>query len=259
MTPDDIALAHILADAAGAAIRPWFRRPFLVETKEDFSPVTIADREAEAAIRALLAEHRPDDGVIGEEYGDDRADRSRVWVLDPIDGTRAFVAGRPLFGTLIALMEDGVPVLGLIDQCIIGDRWIGGRDQPTTLNGRRAHVRDCDSLDAARLGTTGPFLFDAADLARVDALRAAVADSLYGGDCHNYGLVASGHLDLVVESWLKVHDWAALVPVVTGAGGVMTDWAGKALRRDSDGGGSDGRVIAAGDARVAAAVQELLG
>lgn len=253
MTPDDIALAHVLADAAGAAIRPWFRRPFLVETKEDFSPVTIADREAEAAIRALLAEHRPHDGVIGEEYGEDRPDASRVWVLDPIDGTRAFVAGRPLFGTLIALMEDGVPVLGVIDQCIIGDRWIGGADHPTTLNGQRAHVRSCAGLSAARLGTTGPFLFDAADIPRVDALRAEVGDSLFGGDCHNYGLVASGHLDLVVESWLKIHDWAALVPVVNGAGGVMTDWAGAPLRK-----GSDGRVVAAGDARVAEAARARL-
>ncbi|KAB7647428.1 inositol monophosphatase family protein [Polymorphobacter fuscus] len=253
MTDDDIALAHELADAAGAAIRPWFRRPFLVETKEDFSPVTIADREAEAAIRALLAEHRAHDGVIGEEYGDDRPDADRVWVLDPIDGTRAFVAGRPLFGTLIALMEGGVPVLGVIDQCIIGDRWIGGTDHPTTLNGARVHARACDTLAAARLGSTSPFLFDPADLPRFAALRGQVADTLFGGDCHNYGLVAAGHLDLVVESWLKIHDWAALVPVVTGAGGVMTDWSGAPLRQ-----GSDGRVIAAGDARVAEAVHDML-
>ncbi|MEY2884905.1 MAG: hypothetical protein RL490_2629 [Pseudomonadota bacterium] len=253
MTPDDIALAHALADAAGAAIRPWFRRPFLIETKEDFSPVTIADREAEAAIRALLAEHRPHDGVIGEEYGEDRPDAQRVWVLDPIDGTRAFVAGRPLFGTLIALMEDGVPVLGLIDQCIIGDRWIGGTDHPTTLNGARAHVRACADLASARLATTGPFLFDDADRPRVDALRSQVADSLFGGDCHNYGLVASGHVDLVVEAWLKIHDWAALAPVITHAGGTMTDWQGAPLRQ-----GSDGRVIAAGDARVAAAAAAVL-
>ena len=221
MTGDDIALAHALADAAGAAIRPWFRRAFLVETKEDFSPVTIADREAEAAIRRLLAEHRPDDGVIGEEYGEDRPDAARVWVLDPIDGTRAFVAGRPLFGTLIALLEDGVPVLGMIDQCIAGDRWVAGVDQPTLLNGRRAHVRACAALADAHLATTSPWLFGD-DAARFDALRLGARDVLLGGDCHNYGLVAAGHLDLVVESGLKIHDWAALVPVVTGAGGGMT-------------------------------------
>ena len=253
MNADDIRLAHALADAAGAAIRPWFRQPFDIETKSDASPVTVADRAAEAAIRKLLAEHRPDDGVIGEEYGDDRADRPRVWVLDPIDGTRAFVAGRPIFGTLIALLEDGVPVLGVIDQCIIGDRWVGGVGHPTTLSGRRAQVRRCAGLGAARLGTTGPFLFEPADIARVDTLRGEVADTLFGGDCHNYGLLASGHLDLVVESGLKIHDWAALVPVVTGAGGVMTDWIGAPLRQ-----GSDGRVVAAGDARVAEAARALL-
>jgi histidinol phosphatase-like enzyme (inositol monophosphatase family) len=254
VTDADIALAQLLADAAGAAIRPWFRRPFLVETKEDFSPVTIADREAEAAIRTLLAEHRPDDGVIGEEYGEDRPDAARVWVLDPIDGTRAFVAGRPLFGTLIALLEDGVPVLGVIDQCIAGDRWIGGTDHPTTLNGRRAHVRACASVGNAHLATTAPWLFENADMPRFDVLRRAARDTLLGGDCHNYGLVASGHLDLVVEAGLKIHDWAALVPVVVGAGGVMTDWAGAPMRK-----GSDGRVIAAGDVRVATGAMGFLG
>jgi histidinol phosphatase-like enzyme (inositol monophosphatase family) len=245
----DLELAHALADAAGAAIRPWFRRAFLVETKEDFSPVTIADREAEAAIRRLLEQHRPDDGVIGEEYGDDRPDAERVWVLDPIDGTRAFVAGRPLFGTLIGLMEQGKPVLGVIDQCIIGDRWIAGPDQPTLLNGQRARARACADLAAARLGTTSPQAFPSQDFPRFEALRPALADVLYGGDCHNYGLVAAGHLDAVVESGLKLHDWAALVPVIEGAGGSITDWAGQPLRQ-----GSSGHVIAAGDPRIAAAL-----
>ncbi len=249
MSISDLALAEMLADAAGQAIRPWFRRPFLVETKEDFSPVTAADKEAEAAIRRLLAEYRPDDGVIGEEYGDDRPDAERVWVLDPIDGTRAFVAGRPLFGTLIGLLEQGKPVLGVIDQCIIRDRWIAGPDQPTLLNGSRVHVRPCADLAAARIGTTSPQAFDANDLARFERVRAASLDTLYGGDCHNYGLVAAGHLDAVVESGLKIHDWAALVPIVTGAGGVMTDWQGRPLDQ-----GSDGAVIAAGDAQLAAAI-----
>lgn len=245
MNADDISLAHALADAAGAAIRPWFRRPFLVETKEDFSPVTIADREAEAAIRALLAEQRPDDGVIGEEYGDDRADAARVWVLDPIDGTRAFVAGRPIFGTLIALMEDGVPVLGVIDQCIIGDRWIGAAGQPTLFNGHQAHVRRCGGIGAAHIGTTSPHAFSGGDFAAFERIRQAARDTLYGGDCHNYGLVASGHLDAVIEAGLKVHDWAALAPVITGAGGVMADWSGAPLAL-----GSGGRVVAAGDPKA---------
>jgi inositol-phosphate phosphatase / L-galactose 1-phosphate phosphatase / histidinol-phosphatase len=250
---DDLALAQRLAEAAGAAIRPWFRRPFLVETKEDFSPVTAADREAEAAIRRLLDEYRPHDGVIGEEYGDDRPDAARVWVLDPIDGTRAFVAGRPLFGTLIALLEDGVPVLGIIDQCIIGDRWLAGPDQPTLFNGQRCHVRPCATLAEARIGTTSPQAFPPEDFGVFERLRAGVGDVLYGGDCHNYGLVAAGHLDAVVESGLKLHDWAALVPIITSAGGVMTDWQGQKLTM-----ASDGRVIAAGDDGLAAAIAATL-
>lgn len=249
----DLDLIQRLADAAGAAIRPWFRRPFLVETKEDFSPVTIADREAEAAIRRLLAEYRPGDGVIGEEYGDDRPDAERVWVLDPIDGTRAFVTGRPLFGTLIGLMMAGEPVLGLIDQCIIKDRWIAGPDQPTLFNGQRCHVRHGLKLADARIGTTSPQAFSAADFAAFERVRTAARDTLYGGDCHNYGLVAAGHLDAVIESGLKIHDWAALVPIIKGAGGVMTDWQGHPLTM-----ASAGQVIAAGDAALAAEIAGLL-
>ena len=249
MNPADLAFAHALANAAGAAIRPYFRAPFTVETKADASPVTAADRAAEAAMRTLVERERPGDGVIGEEYGDDRPDAAWVWVFDPIDGTRAFVAGRPLFGTLIALLADGVPVLGVIDQCIAGDRWIGGTGHPTTLNGRPARTRACPALAAAHLATTSPHAFAGDDLARFEAVRAGARDTLYGGDCHNYGLVASGHLDAVIESGLKIHDWAALVPVVEGAGGVVRDWAGARLAR-----GSPGRVIAAGDAALFAAI-----
>ncbi|QXQ06362.1 histidinol-phosphatase [Sphingosinicellaceae bacterium] len=251
---NDREFAEALAETAGAAIRPYFRSATQVETKADASPVTAADRAAEAAMRSLIAEHRPDDGVIGEEYGEDRPDAERVWVLDPIDGTRAFIAGRPLFGTLIALMERGVPVLGVIDQPIARDRWIGGVGARTTLNGVPATTRTGRALGTAHLGTTSPHAFDTTDFARFEQLRAAVGDTIYGGDCYNYGLVASGHLDLVVEAWLKVYDWAALVPVVEGAGGVMRDWAGAALCL-----GSDGRVVAAGDAALADAALERLG
>ena len=251
---NDREFAEALAEAAGVAIRPYFRSATPVEAKADASPVTAADRAAEAAMRSLIAEHRPEDGVIGEEYGEDRPDAERVWVLDPIDGTRAFIAGRPLFGTLIALMEHGVPVLGVIDQPIARDRWIGGVGVRTTLNSVPTTTRTGRALGAAHLGTTSPHAFDATDFATFERLRAAVGDTIYGGDCYNYGLVASGHLDLVVEAWLKVYDWAALVPVVEGAGGVMRDWAGDVLRL-----GSDGRVVAAGDAALADAALERLG
>jgi histidinol phosphatase-like enzyme (inositol monophosphatase family) len=195
----------------------------------------------------MIAGHRPGDGVIGEEYGEDRPDAERVWVFDPIDGTRAFIAGRPLFGTLIALMERGVPVLGVIDQCIAGDRWVG-TPSGTVLNGAPARTRAGTALARAYLATTSPHAFPDSDLAAFERLRGAVGDTLYGGDCHNYGLLAAGHLDLVVESGLKVYDWAALVPVVAGAGGVMTDWRGEPLRL-----GAAGRVVAAGDPDLHAA------
>lgn len=241
MDPADIALANALADAAGAVIRPFFRRRFAIETKPDTSPVTEVDRATEAAIRKILAAERPQDGVIGEEYGEDRPDAERVWVIDPIDGTRAFLAGRPLFGTLIALLEAGTPVLGVIDQPIARDRWLGAKGQRTTLNGQPAATRACATLAKVHIATTGPSYFKPDGWAAFERLRAECRDVLWGGDCHNYGLCASGHLDLVVEAGLKLYDFAALVPVVEGAGGRMTDWQGRPLGKDSD-----GSVIAAG-------------
>ena len=243
VTDADIALIHRLADAAGAVIRPYFRQPMRIDAKSDASPVTIADRAAEAAIRAILRAERPGDGIVGEEFPDENIGASRTWVIDPIDGTQAFVAGRPLFGTLIALLDDGVPVLGVIDQCVAGDRWVGVAGQVTTLNGAPVTTRTCGLLATARAATTSPYLFrDVRDAAAFQRLRPQLGDVMYGGDNHNYALIATGCLDVVVEAGLKLHDWAALVPVVTGAGGAMTDWAGEPLRR-----GSAGRVIAVGD------------
>lgn len=249
-----IVLAERLADAAGAAVRPYFRQKFDIETKGDLSPVTAADRASEAAMRAIIEAERPDDGIIGEEYGRVREGARYVWVLDPIDGTRAFVAGRPLFGTLVALLDEGRPVLGVIDQPIIGDRWVGAERRPTLFNGQPASTRRCAAIAEARIGTTSPHAFCAETFAAFDRLRSGVRDTLYGGDCHNYGLLASGHLDLVVEAGLQLYDFAALVPVIEGAGGRMTDWQGRSLGRDSD-----GRVVAAGDASLIPAVLEKLG
>ncbi len=248
-TSSDTALAHALADAAGAAIRPWFRADFGLEFKADESPVTRADRAAEGAMRAIIEAERPTDGIIGEEYGGVREGAGRVWVLDPIDGTRSFVAGRPIFGTLIALVEGGVPVLGVIDQPIIGERWIGAVGQPTLFNGKPCRTRKCLALSDAIMATTSPAAFPADDFAAFERLIPQVRDTLWGGDCYNYGLVALGQIDLVVESGLKLHDWAALVPVVEGAGGVMRDWHGERLTVESN-----GRIIAAGDKRIAEVV-----
>ena len=252
---DDIALAQRLADAAGAAIRPHFRTALESDRKGDASPVTIADREAEQAMRAILAAERPGDGIIGEEFGSERAGASRQWVLDPIDGTAGFLAGRAIFGTLIALMVDGWPLIGVIDQPIAGERWVGGSGLPTLLNGAPVRCRPCARLDEATLATTGPHYFDDHDGEHFMALAAQTDHKrmVMGGDCYNYAMLASGHLDIVAEAGLKLYDYAALIPVVEGAGGMMTDWNGDPLNADSD-----GHVLAVGDsARLEDAIEAL--
>ncbi len=244
----DIELAHALADAAGAVIRPYFRKEHGLEIKEDHSPVTRADREAEAAMRRLIEAERSGDGIHGEEYGVKAGVTGRQWVLDPIDGTRSFTAGRAIFGTLIALVEDGWPVLGIIDQPVQRERWVGVTGRPTTFNGVPVHTRLCPELAGATIATTSPHLFEDGDVPHFMALVAAVSGNnprqgpVYGGDCYNYGLLASGFLDIVAESGLKLHDFAALVPVVEGAGGRMCDWNGDPLTADSA-----GHVLAIGD------------
>ncbi|HNW18605.1 MAG TPA: inositol monophosphatase family protein [Sphingorhabdus lacus] len=244
MTPADILLANRLADAAGEAIRPFFRSGFTHEAKEDSSPVTEADRAAEAAIRRILDAECPRDGIIGEEYGEKAGTSGRTWVIDPIDGTVSFMAGRPIFGSLLALLEENWPVLGVIDQCINRERWLGATGYPTTLNGSAVKTRTCRSLSDATLATSGPQYFTQHDGEHFMALAAKTAHKrmLFGGDCYNYALLASGHIDIVVETGLKLHDFAALVPVIIGSGGMMSDWSGEPLHADSS-----GHVIAVGD------------
>jgi histidinol phosphatase-like enzyme (inositol monophosphatase family) len=244
MDRSDILCAGRLADAAGEAIRPLFRGAWSQERKDDSSFVTEADRAAEAAMRRIIEELYPDDGIVGEEYGTRNEGAGRQWVLDPIDGTTSFIAGRPIFGTLIALLQDGWPVLGVIDQPILKERWVGVLGQGTTFNGKPARAAACKELSDAVLGTTTPHQFSGDDVDAFMGVAKAVAERkiIYGGDCYNYALVASGHVDVVVEANLKLHDYAALVPVVEGAGGMMSDWQGNPLDA-----GSDGRVIALGD------------
>jgi inositol-phosphate phosphatase / L-galactose 1-phosphate phosphatase / histidinol-phosphatase len=244
---DDAArLAHCMADASGIIIRQYFRQPMTVDAKDDLSPVTRADREAESRIRDMIARDYPGHGIIGEEFGAHNDTAEFVWVIDPIDGTRSFIAGRPLFGTLIALLHNNVPVLGIIDQPIAADRWIGVAGRQTMFNGAPCAVRPCIDLSKATIATTGPQYFRPDELVTFNALAAQFSNVLYGGDCHNYGLLASGNIDFVMEAGLKLHDWAALVPVVTGAGGTMTDWQGLALTRMGR-----GQVLARGESSTA--------
>ena len=251
----DIALALRLAAAAGDAIRPHFRAGLESERKGDASPVTVADRAAEEAMRRILKAEVPRDTVIGEEFGVEGGSSGRSWVLDPIDGTTSFLAGRPIFGTLIALVVEGWPVLGVIDQPILGERWIGAAGHSTTFNGMAVRTRACRTLGDASLATTGPHYFDDHQGSHFMGLAAKTDHKrmIMGGDCYNYGLLASGHVDLVCEANLKLHDWAALVPIVEGAGGTMCDWSGEPLHA-----GSDGHVLAIGDpARLEDVVEAL--
>lgn len=249
-----LPFAGRLADAARQETLPRFRSPALsVETKDDHSPVTVADRGAEAAMRALIAEHCPDHGILGEEEAPTGLDRDFVWVLDPIDGTRSFVTGQPLWGTLIGLSWRGTPVLGIIDAPAMNERWIGCVGQPTTYNGQPCRARACGSLDRAVLYTSTPDLFEGADRAGFEALSARILERRFCADCYAYGMVASGWIDIALDPAMKPYDYMALVPVVTGAGGVMTEWSGAPARQDSD-----GWVIASGDAAVHAAARALL-
>jgi inositol-phosphate phosphatase/L-galactose 1-phosphate phosphatase/histidinol-phosphatase len=248
-----LALASDLADAAGAAIRPYFRQPLQVDDKPDLSPVTVADRAAEAAMRQLIGARFPDHGIIGEEYGQERNDAEFVWVLDPIDGTKSFISGVPLFGTLIALTRHGRPILGVIDQPISRERWVGAEDRPTKLNGQPVHTRPCTDLSTATVFSTTPDMFEGADAKAYRRVAAGAKLVRYGADCYAYGLVALGLVDVVIEASLKAYDFSAMVPVIAGAGGTATDWQGAPL-----GLGSDGRVVAAGDRRVHRQILALL-
>ena len=243
--PRLVDLANALADAARPIAARYFRTAVAIDDKTDNSPVTIADREAETAMRDLLTRHVPEHGVFGEEHGAVRTDAEYVWVLDPIDGTKAFITGLPIFGTLIALLHRGRPVLGIIDQPILKERWLGVDGECSTFNGQPISVRACPALDRAYMYSTAPIMFPGAYEKPHEALTKKVKLFRWGGDCYAYGLLASGHVDLVVEASLKLYDFAALVPVIKGAGGLITDWRGRDLDM-----ASDGSVLAAGDTAV---------
>jgi inositol-phosphate phosphatase / L-galactose 1-phosphate phosphatase / histidinol-phosphatase len=205
------------------------------------------------AMRQMIAARFPDHGIIGEEYGREREDADYVWVLDPIDGTKSFISGVPLFGTLIALAHRGKPVLGIIDQPISRERWVGAEGRATTHNGQPIKCRACPGIAAATVFATSPDMFPGADADAFARVSRAAKLTRYGADCYAYGLVALGFVDVVIEASLKPYDFSAMLPIIEGAGGIATDWQGAPL-----GLSSDGRVLIAGDKRTHSEALQLL-
>ncbi|MCM2503819.1 histidinol-phosphatase [Aureimonas altamirensis] len=247
-----LSFAEDLADAARPIALSHFRTRLDVESKADDSPVTIADRAIEARLRAMIEQRYPTHGIFGEETGATPGDGS-LWVIDPIDGTKSFVTGIPLFGTLLAHLHHGVPVLGIVDMPILGERWTAEAGGTALLNGVPVRTSDCRTLASARFMTTSPEGFRGRDEAAYLRLSGAVALRRFGGDCYGYALLASGHCDVIAECGLQPYDYLALVPVIESAGGVVSDWNGAPLGLNSD-----GRVLAAATPELHHAAMALL-
>jgi myo-inositol-1(or 4)-monophosphatase len=254
---DFSAFVDRLATASGEAILPFFRTSLSVDNKSrigKFDPVTEADRAAETAMRALIRRTFPDHGIVGEEFGSERADAEYVWVLDPIDGTKSFITGMPAWGTLIALMRRGEPVYGMMHQPFTRERFTGdgARARYRGPTGERMlQTRPCAELGEAILMTTSPLLMNDADRRSFGNVENAVRLSRYGGDCYAYCMLACGHVDLVIETELKPYDIAPLIPIIQGAGGIVTAWDGGPAK-------AGGRIVAAGDRRAHAAALTIL-
>ena len=254
---DFAAFVNELATVSGETILPFFRTALTIEDKGrggSFDPVTAADHAAETAMRALIRRTFPDHGIIGEEYGQERADAEYVWVLDPIDGTKSFISGMPAWGTLIGLLRSGEPVFGMMSQPFTRERFSGGGGAARyrgPAGERDLRARPCARLSEAVLFTTSPRLMNDADRNSFGRVEDAVRLSRYGGDCYAYCMLAAGHVDLVIETELKPYDVLPLVPIIVGAGGMITSWEGGAPH-------AGGRIIAAGDKRMHKAAIELL-
>ena len=248
-----LEFAHELAETSGALIRDAFRQPHSVEIKDDASPVTQTDKAVESRLREHISTRYPQHGILGEEYDDTQVNAELVWVIDPIDGTKQFAAGLHTFATLIALAHEGKPVLGIIDQPVASERWVGVAGAGTTFNGKAVRTRPCEQLTDAVLATSAPDYFDAQAAPAYQRLHETTRWSLYGAGCHAYGQMASGGIDIGIEAEHGAHDFCALVPVIDGAGGTITDWQGDPLTIHSE-----DRFIAAGDPRIHRQALELI-
>lgn len=240
-----MAFAHQVADAVGEVHRKYYRRPLSTEYKDDSSPVTQVDRESERLVREMLMKQFPEHGIIGEEYPPHQADADFVWIIDPVDGTKYFMTGHPMFALLLGLAYRGEFVLGVIDQAITGERWIGADGIGSFLNGEVIKTRDCASLDKAIIARPGFEWHTQGRDHYIDRIWQASHWAQWGVAPYDYGLLASGHIDLVLNAGPLLHDYAALEPIIRNAGGVITDWTGKRLNINS----AD-HIIACGDMRI---------
>ncbi|SCA54800.1 Myo-inositol-1(Or 4)-monophosphatase [Candidatus Terasakiella magnetica] len=239
MTKELIEFAQSLTGLSRDVIRPHFRKNVGIIDKADDSPVTIADRNAEEAMRKAIEAKYPDHGIFGEEHGIKEGAGAEMWVLDPIDGTRSFICGAPWFGTLIAYLENSTPVVGVLDVPMMDEQWVG-TPEGTTFNGQACKVRQGVPFEEASLFTTDMDLFEGDQQAAFTRVKEKIKTVRYGTDCYAYALLASGHIDLVIEAGLKPYDAMALVPVIKGAGGIVTGWDGEEVTLDWD-----GRLLAA--------------
>jgi len=258
VSADLVAFANRLADTSGAVIRPLFRQRIDVAHKQgryDFDPVTEADKGAERAIREVVARERPGDGVLGEEYPETEGTSGHRWILDPVDGTRAFITGRHEWGSLIALEKDGKPVLGILDQPVLGERFVGVNGKAHLIQAgksSRLDVRSCASLSEAILCATDPGAYFSKDqLAAFSRVDSVTKMTRYGGDCYLFAALALGFVDIVIEANFHAWDVAALIPLVEGASGIITDWQGGSAQ-------SGKTILACGDKRVHTQAMKLL-
>jgi histidinol phosphatase-like enzyme (inositol monophosphatase family) len=261
---DFAAFVEELGEVAARTLLPFFRTTLRAEDKSKgggmFDPVTLADRAAESAMRNLIKETFAHHGIIGEEFGSDRPDAEYVWVLDPVDGTKSFICGVPTWGTLIGLLHNGVPIYGMMVQPFTREYFTGnckmarwrGLAPDNSRNERKLKTRACASIGEAVVMTTSPLLYPPDALAAFRRVEAAAKLSRYGYDCYAFAMLAAGHVDCVMEAGVQTYDIAPLIPIIEGAGGIVTDWKGGNAARG-------GNVIAAGDARIHAKALELLG
>lgn len=231
-----IETACRIADQSRTIVERAFRRPFDISLKPDASPVTAVDLAVENLIRTELRTRFPTHSVQGEEYEALQGNSEYTWIIDPIDGTKAFACGKPLFGTLIALLKNEIPILGIIDQPITKERWIGIVDRPTQLNNQIIQTSQVNSLSSAKLSCTTPDMFTTSSAQNtVNQLKKAVQLTSFGGDAYAFGCLAAGYIDVILEAQLKFHDVAALIPIINGAGGILTDWQGNPITASFNG------------------------